>query len=138
MIAMLSLLLLADPNTVGYMYDWHETAITPTAEVQAEFQSWEDGYIPKWYTLRYPGVDPNMWFRWERTILPSAVAWLQNPSDANHDGKANLRDFAIMAEYHPGGLKIKPEPPPSAPPKPTRLEVLAMFMEMLFMTETDR
>lgn len=139
--AIVLILALVDPNTVGYTYDWYETAIAPTSEVQAAFQQWEDGYIPRWYKLRYPGVAPDVWFRWERILLPTAVEWLKRPSDVNDDGEANLGDYGKVAAFHPGGLKSRPqpvvEPPPSAPPKPTRLEVLAMFME-LFMTEADR
>ena len=137
--SLLLCLALADPNTVGYMYDWHETSIVPTPEVQSELsaQQWQDGYIPKWYRLQYPGVDPNMFFRWERELLPTAVEWLQNPSDLNDDGKCNVRDYGIVADFHPGGLKSKPKPP-VPPPIISRLEVLAMFAEMLFMTETER
>ncbi len=133
-------LLFADPNAVGYMYEWHQTSIAPTPDVQATLtgQQWECGYIPKWYDLRYPGVDPNMWFRWERKLLPTAVAWLRNPRDLNDDGKANLPDYGIVAAYHPGGLKSKPKPPkpPPAPP-PMKLEDIAMFMQ-IFMKETER
>ncbi len=138
------LLVLADPNTVGYMYTWHETSIAPTQEIQESLaiQQWEDDYVPWWYQLRYPGVAPNMWFRWERTLLPTAVAWLTNPSDLNHDRKVDFHDYGIMADFHPGGLKSKPPPPippPSAPRKPRiTIAEVAMFAEMLFMTETDR
>lgn len=140
--AIVFMLAITDPNTVGYMYEWQETAHAPTQEIQEAlaWQQWEDDYVPWWYQLRYPGVKPGMWFRWERTILPTAIAWLMAPSDVNHDRRANLRDFAIVAEYHPGGLKLKPkppEPPPSAPPSMSKLEVMAMFMELLFM-ETER
>ena len=127
-------LVMADPNAVGYMYTWHETSVAPTQEMQESLalQQWEDDYVPWWYQLKYPGVAPGMWFRWERAILPTAVEWLQNPSDVNHDSRANLPDYGIVAEFHPGGLKSKPKPPP-APPKPkmTKLEVMAMFMELL-------
>ncbi len=132
--AIVLLLMFADPNTVGYIYEWHETSIAPTPEVQSELttQQWEDGYIPWWYPLEYPGVDPNMWFRWERKILPTAVEWLRTPRDLNGDGEANLPDYGIVAAYHPGGLKIKPKPPPPAPPpRMTKLEVMILFMELL-------
>ena len=46
----------------------------------------------------------------------------------------DLGAFARYAEKHPGGLKSRPRPP-SAPHKLTIAE-LAMFAEILFMTET--
>ncbi len=129
-------LVMADPNTVGYMYTWHETAGEPTQEMQESLalQQWEDDYVPWWYQLKYPGVAPNMWFRWERIVLPTAIEWLKTPRDLNGDGEANLPDYGIIAEYHPGGLKSKPPPFIPPPSSPTRLEVIAMFIEELFMT----
>ena len=61
-----------------YEYLWHETRITPTAEVQGKLtgQVWEDGYVPKWYSLRYPSYSGNGWFRWERrelSVLDNAI-----------------------------------------------------------------
>ena len=138
--ACLIMLMFSDPDVVGYTYTWHETAGEPTQEMQESLalQQWEDGYVPWWYQLRYPGVAPNMWFRWERTLLPTAVEWLQNPSDVNHDRRANLRDYGIVAEYHPGGLKIRPPPAVIRPPSSPQMTIaeLAMFAEMLFMMET--
>lgn len=122
---------LADPNSVVYRYAWHQMSIAPMPEVQAELseQQWEDGYIPKWYLLRI-GVEIHGWFRWRRTSfpMPNASEWLANPIDVSYDGRSDLHDFAIIAANHQGGLKIKPAPPPL-----TKLEVVAMVMEAIFM-----
>ncbi len=131
---MILVLAMADPNAVIYTYTWHQTSGAPTQETQESLalQQWEDGYVPWWYQLRYPGAAPNMWFRWERKILPTAIEWLKTPRDLNGDGEANLPDYGIVAAYHPGGLVSKPDPPPPAP-TPMTLEDMAMFAELLFM-----
>jgi len=50
-------------------------------------------------------------------------------------GVMDLDAFARYAKKHPGGLKSKPQPPPSAPPVMSRLEAIAMFMELFMETK---
>ena len=47
-------------------------------------------------------------------------------------GKMDMLKFGEYAAHHPGGLKRKPPPIPP-PSSPSKLEVLAIFAELLFM-----
>ncbi len=49
--------------------------------------------------------------------------------------KGTLKEFAIWAKFYTGGLRLMPSPP--APPPLTKIEGLAMFMEALFVENSN-
>ena len=117
---------LDDPNTLATLFvEWQQERIEPYATVTIE--NWLRTDRHRDYPKEIDGVLYDTW--------TAPYSWC---SDLNHDGAIDLHDFGIMADHHPGGLVSKPEPPPPpSAPLPTKLEVLAMFAELLFM-ETDK
>ena len=107
---------LDDPNTLTTLFtEWEAEQAEPYAMVTLE--NWLRTDRKRNYPKTIDGVLYQTW--------TAPYAWA---SDLNHDDVVDLQDFGIVAEYHPGGLNLRPEPPP-----PTRVEVIAMFAEMLFM-----
>ncbi|KKM95423.1 hypothetical protein LCGC14_1188250 [marine sediment metagenome] len=129
-------LTLADPNILPNEVEWlDDPNMLPTL-----FTEWEEErpepyitvFIENWLRTdrhrNYPKtIDGVLYETWT-----APYAWA---SDLNHDDIINMHDFGIVAKFYRGGLVYTPPPPTVAPSK---IEVLAIFGELLFMRENLR
>lgn len=107
---------LDDPNVLPTLFvEWREERSEPYITVLVE--NWLRTDRQRDYPKTIDGVLYATW--------TAPYSWA---SDLNHDNAIDMQDFGIVAKFYTGGIEYVPPVP-----APSRLELLAMFAEMIFM-----